>query len=63
MLAVLVADRQRSVVRDLALVRRAGLRRSLAFAILAIGAGFTALGDLLDEEPAPIVNPARVRGR
>jgi hypothetical protein len=51
-LAVLVEDRRRALVRDLAFARRNGLRRSAAAFVLAVGSGITALGAVIDEKPA-----------
>jgi uncharacterized protein (UPF0261 family) len=48
-LAVLVRDRQRAIAADLAFSRQLRLRRRLAALVYALGAGFTALGALLDE--------------
>ena len=53
-LAVLVEDRRCGIVRDFAFARREGLRRSAAGFIHRLGAGITALGNALDEEPGTV---------
>jgi hypothetical protein len=53
-LAVLVDDRHQAIARDLAYARNIPLRRSIAVAIYALGAAFTTLGVVLDDEPGTI---------
>jgi hypothetical protein len=53
-LAVLVDDRHRAIARDFAYARSIRLRRSIAVAVYALGAGFTALGAVLDDEPGTV---------
>jgi hypothetical protein len=64
-LAVLVEDRHRALVRDLAVARRMGLRRSAAVLVLALGSGISALGAALEGEPlaADAAYPAESRAR
>jgi hypothetical protein len=64
-LAVLVEDRRRALVRDLASARRTGLRRSAATFVLALGSGISALGAALDDDraSADAVYPAAQRAR
>ena len=60
-LAVLVEDRRRALMRDLAFARRNGLRRSAAAFVLALGSGISALGAVIDEKP-PAPDPVRSAG-
>lgn len=53
-LAVLVDDRHQAIARDYAYARSIRLRRSVAIAVYALGAGFTALGAALDDEPGTV---------
>ncbi len=48
-LAVLVRDRQRAVTHDFVRAPRLRLRRRVAALVYALGAGFIALGALVDE--------------
>lgn len=51
-MAVLVADRQRSIADDRAYARRVGLRRIVASGVYALAKAVTVLAVVLDEDAA-----------